>query len=89
MASEAINPADVIPNQGISMCDKKGNSIVRAQQVPVEPVAEFMMTAGRELAAFYEAVFRRYGPKEAKMAAQNWIEEFETMGWSGDRALSH
>jgi hypothetical protein len=48
------------------MCDKKTNSIVHAQQAPVELVAEFMMTAEKELAAFYEAVFRRYGLTEAR-----------------------
>jgi hypothetical protein len=39
------------------MCDKKTNSIVHAPNAPVEPVAEYMTTAERELAAFYEAVF--------------------------------
>ncbi len=56
------------------MCEKKTNLIVRAQEAPVELVAEFMMTAETELAAFYEAVFRRYGLKEARKAAQDWIE---------------
>jgi hypothetical protein len=69
------------------MCDKKTNSIVHAQQAPVELVAEIMMTAETELAAFYEAVFRRYGLKEARKAAQDWIEELETMDWSTDWAL--
>ncbi|WP_433967823.1 hypothetical protein [Tunturiibacter gelidiferens] len=63
------------------MCDKKTNSIVHAQKEPVELVAEFTMKAERELAAFYEAVFRRYGLEEARMAAQDWIEELETMDW--------
>jgi hypothetical protein len=40
-----------------------------------------------ELAAFYEAVFRRYGSKEASKAAQDWIEELETMDWPADWAL--
>jgi hypothetical protein len=61
------------------MCDKKTSSIVPAQQTPVERVAEFMTAAEAELAAFYEAVFRRYGRKEARKAAQDWIEELETM----------
>jgi hypothetical protein len=69
------------------MCDKKTNSIVHAQQAPVERVAEFMTTAEKELVAFYEAVFRRYGLKEAKKAAQDWIEELETMDWPADWAL--
>jgi len=69
------------------MCDKKTSSIVHAQQAPVERVAELMTTAETELAAFYEAVFRRYGLKEARKAAQDWIEELETMDWLGDWAL--
>jgi hypothetical protein len=45
------------------------------------------VTAERELAAFYDAVFRRYGPKEGRKAAQDWIEEVETMDWPADGAL--
>jgi hypothetical protein len=63
----------------ISMWDKEGNSIYR--------VAEFVMTAERELAAFYEAVLRRYGPKEGRKAAQDWIEELETLDWPVDGGL--
>jgi hypothetical protein len=69
------------------MRDKKTSSIVHAQQAPVDRVAELMMTAETELAAFYEAVFRRYGLKEAKKAAQDWIEELKTMDWPANRAL--
>jgi hypothetical protein len=69
------------------MCDKKTSSIVHAQQAPVERVAKLMMTAESELAAFYEAVFRRYGLKEARKAAQDWIEELETIEWPADWAL--
>lgn len=69
------------------MCDKKTSSIVHAQQPPAERVAELMTTAETELAAFYEAVFRQYGPKEARKSAQDWIEELETMDWPADRAL--
>jgi hypothetical protein len=69
------------------MCDKKTSSIVHSQQVPAERVAEFMMAAETELAAFYEAVFRRYGLKEARKSAQDWIEELETMDWPTDWAL--
>jgi hypothetical protein len=71
------------------MCDKKTNSVVHAQQAPVELIAEFMRTAEGELAAFYEAVFRRYGSKEARMAAQDWIEELETIDWPVDGTLPH
>jgi hypothetical protein len=69
------------------MCDKKISSIVHVQQAPVGRVAEFMTTAETELAAFYEAVFRRYGSKEASKAAEDWIEELETMDWPADWAL--
>ena len=69
------------------MCDEKTSSIVHAQRAPVERVAEFMTTAERELVAFYEAVFRLYGLKEARMAAQDWIEELKTMDWPADWAL--
>jgi hypothetical protein len=69
------------------MCDKIASSIVRAQQPSVERIAELIKSAEMELAAFYEAVFRQYGLKEAKKAAQDWIEELETMDWPADRAL--
>ncbi len=71
------------------MCEKKTSSIVRAQQASVERVAELLTAAETELAAFYEAVFRRYGLKEAKKAAQDWIEELETMDWPADWALPY
>jgi hypothetical protein len=66
------------------MCDKKTGSIVHTQQASVERIAELMTAAETELAAFYEAVFRRYGLKEARKAALDWIEELETMEWSAD-----
>jgi hypothetical protein len=69
------------------MCNKKTSSIVHASQAPVERVAELMTTAETELTAFYEAVFRRYGLKEARKSAQDWIEELETMDWPADWAL--
>src|ERR1700722_10637879 len=88
MMCEAINLTDVYFNQEIgSMCDKKISSIVHAQQASVERVAELITTAETELAAFYEAVFRRYGLKEARKSAQNWIEELETMDWPAGWAL--
>ena len=69
------------------MCDKKTSSIVHAQKAPVERIAELIVTAETELAAFYEAVFRRYGVKEARKSAQDWIEELETMDWPADWAF--
>jgi hypothetical protein len=69
------------------MSDKEANSLCHARQVPAELVAKFVMTAERELAAFYEAVLRRYGPKEGRKAAQDWIEELETLDWPVDGGL--
>jgi hypothetical protein len=69
------------------MCDKKISSIVHAQQAPVERVTELMTTAEAELAAFSETVFRRYGLKEAKKSALDWIEQLETMDWPADWSL--
>jgi hypothetical protein len=93
MASEATNLTEVISNQETtfmrdqSMCNREAKSTVHAREAPVEVVAELMMTAERELAAFYQAVFRRYGPREAKVAAQDWIGEVETMDWPVDGTL--
>jgi hypothetical protein len=69
------------------MHDKEANSMFHAEQLPVEVVAELIMTAERELAAFYEAVFSGYGPKQARLAAHGWIDELETMDWPVDGAL--
>ena len=69
------------------MCDKKISSIVQAQHAPVERVGELLTAAERELAAFCEIVCRRYGVKEARKAALDWIEELETMDWPADWAL--
>jgi hypothetical protein len=69
------------------MCDKKISSVVHPQHAPVERVAELLTGAERELAALYDTVFRRYGLKEARKAAQDWIEELETMDWPVDSAL--
>jgi hypothetical protein len=69
------------------MCDKTTSSIVHAQQASVERVAELMTTAEKELAAFYGAVFRQYGLKEARNAAQDWIDELGTMDWPVDWTL--
>ena len=68
------------------MGEEKTNSIVHARYAPVVRVADLMTTAERELAAFYEAVFKRYGLKEARNAAQDWIEEMETMDWAAEWA---
>jgi hypothetical protein len=68
------------------MCDEEKNRIVAAQRAPARSVAALLMTAEAELAAFYMAVVRRYGPEEARRAAYDWIEEMETMNWPSDAA---
>jgi hypothetical protein len=41
--------------------------------------ADQMQIAGRELSAFVRAVTQRYGSEEAKLAAEDWLDEFERM----------
>ena len=69
------------------MCDEEKNRIVASQQEPAELVADFLMTAERELTTFYTAVLRTYGPEEARRAAYDWIDEMETMNWPLDGAV--
>lgn len=69
------------------MCDKETNPIVETQQVSVEMIVDLMLTAERELASFYEAIEKRYGPKEARKAAYDWIDEIATMDWPVDGIL--
>jgi hypothetical protein len=69
------------------MCDEERNPIVATQQAPAGIVADLLMTAERELAAFYMAVVRRYGPGEARRAAYDWIREMEIMNWPSDGAV--
>ena len=38
-----------------------------------------MNMAERELAAFMSAVTDLYGPEQARIAAEDWVEEFESM----------
>jgi len=69
------------------MCDEKTSSRVHAPSASVERVTELMSTAEMELAAFCEAVCRRYGLMEARKAARDWIEELGRLDWPADRAL--
>ena len=66
------------------MCDKEMSLIVETQPVSVEMIVDLVLTAERELASFYEAIEKRYGAKEARKAAQDWIEELETMDWPAE-----
>jgi hypothetical protein len=68
------------------MCSTKINPNVHNHEVPAEAPVEFLTTAKKELAAFYQTVCSLYGPKEAGMAAQDWIEQLETMDWPADGA---
>jgi|SRR5580698_4781382 hypothetical protein len=70
----------------IPMCDEEKNRIVPTRRAPAGFVADLLMTAETELAAFYTAVVRRYGPEEAMRAAYDWIEEMETMNWPSNAA---
>ena len=63
------------------MCSEEANSNVRTWPRPDGQVAEFLMTAERELSAFYTSVFEKYGAEEAMKAAGDWVEEVETMEW--------
>jgi hypothetical protein len=69
------------------MCDTETNSIVDTQQVSVERIVDLMLTAERELASFYEVIEKGYGPKEARKAARDWIDEVATMDWPVDGVL--
>ena len=69
------------------MCYEEKNPIVATQQASAGLVADLLRTAERELAAFYTAVVRRYGPEEARRAAYDWIEEMETMDWPLDETI--
>jgi hypothetical protein len=69
------------------MCDKTTNIAVATQQVPSGLVDVLLMTAERELAAFYTAVVRSYGPEEASKAVFDWIEAAKTMDWSANGAV--
>lgn len=43
------------------------------------PCAELMIMAERELAAFLGAVSELYGAEEARLSAQVWLDELESM----------
>jgi hypothetical protein len=69
------------------MCDEEKNPIVATQQAPAGLVADLLMKAERELAAFYAAVVRRYGPGGARRAAYDWIKEMETVNRPSNGAV--
>jgi hypothetical protein len=63
------------------------NPIVATQQASDTLVADLLRTAEKELSAFYTAIFRKFGPDEARRAAYDWIEEIETMDWPLDETV--
>jgi len=69
------------------MWDKSMTIDVATEQVPSGLVDVLLMTAERELAAFYTAVVSRYGLDEARKAAYDWIEEAKTMDWTTNGAV--
>ena len=69
------------------MHDKETSLIVETQQASVEMIVDLMLTAERELASFYGAIEKRYGPKEARRAARDWIDEVAIMDWPVDGVL--
>jgi hypothetical protein len=44
-----------------------------------EAGAELMLIAERELAAFIRAVTELFGPEQARLAAEGWVDELELM----------
>jgi hypothetical protein len=80
-----MKPAEAVQSgERVPMRDKEKSSIVETQQESVEMIADLLLTAERELASFYEAIEKSYGPKEARKAANDWIDEVETMDWPVD-----
>jgi hypothetical protein len=52
-------------------------AIVRSQEVQIG--ADLMAMAERELGAFIRAVTELFGPEQARLAAEDWIDELESM----------
>ena len=50
-------------------------------QWPVDLVAEFLLSAEKECAAFYFAVGALFGCDQARLAVEDWLREFEEMEW--------
>jgi hypothetical protein len=77
----------VLARRHIPMYEKENIPIVATRQASDALIADLLSTAEKELSAFYTAVRRRYGSKEARRAAYDWIEEMETMDWSLEGAV--
>jgi hypothetical protein len=69
------------------MRDKETNSIAETRPASAWIITHLFLAAERELASFYGAIERKYGPEEARKAADDWIDEVETMEWPLDGVL--
>jgi hypothetical protein len=52
------------------------------------PDADLMAIAERELGAFIRAVTELFGPEQARLAAEDWVDELDRPGAIGDRSRS-
>ena len=43
-----------------------------------------LLSAEKELSAFFAAVHQLFGAEQAQKAAENWIEELEMLDWSSE-----
>ena len=63
-------------NQSIGVNDQEGRSI-----------APPLVSAEKELSAFFAAVHQLFGAEQAQKAAENWIEELEEADWSSEASV--
>src|SRR5579863_10189 len=73
----SLRPSHALKGASLAMCDRKAASIVSSAQTSPSPADELVAAAEAELAAFYSAISATYGPEEAMLAADEWIEELE------------
>jgi hypothetical protein len=50
-------------------------------------IAPPLVSAEKELSAFFAAVHQLFGAEQAKKAAENWIEELEEVDWSSEASV--
>jgi len=79
----SLRPIHAAKGASLVMCEREAASMVSSAQSSSSPTGELVTTAERELAAFYRAISVAYGPEEAMLAAELWIEELEKS--DGDR----
>ena len=60
-----------------------GNAILKSETDEESATCALLLTdAGRELAAFLQAVNDLFGTEQAQQSSQDWIEELESIDWS-------